>query len=186
MEDRQIVELYLRRNERALAETAEKYGKYCFSIANNILRNAQDAEETVNDTYVGAWNAIPPHRPENLGTFLGKITRRLSIKRWRAGQARKRGGGEMPLVLDELEGCIPSGQDPQRDMELAELSGTLNRFVQSLPKTERTVFVCRYWYLDSIDSIARRQGFTQSKVKSMLSRIRKKLRTYLEREGIDL
>ena len=184
MEDKQIVALYLQRKEQAIDETAAKYGNYCFSIAHNILNNREDAEETVSDTYVGAWNAIPPHRPANLGTFLGKITRRLAIKRWQASRTAKRGGGEMPLVLEELAGCIPADSDPEREMETAELSRILNRFARELPGTERNVFVCRYWYLDSVADIAKRNGFSQSKVKSMLSRIRKKLLTYLEKEGI--
>lgn len=186
MEDKQIVELYLQRKEHAIDETAAKYGNYCFSIANNILGNREDAEETVSDTFVGAWNAIPPHCPGNLGTFLGKITRRLSIKRWRANQTLKRGGGEMALALEELAGCIPAEHDMERDMEAAELSRILNRFVRNLPQTERNVFVCRYWYLDSIQAIAKRYGFSQSKVKSMLSRTRKKLQTHLEKEGITI
>lgn len=186
MEDKQIVELYLRRDERAIDETAKKYGSYCFSIANNILDNYEDTEETVSDTYVAGWHAIPPHRPMNLGTFLGKITRRLAIKRWRANHTLKRGGGEMPLVLEELAGCVPADNDLERELETAELSRILNRFVGQLPKTERTVFVCRYWYLDSIEMIAKRYGFSQSKVKSMLSRTRKKLQTYLEKEGITI
>lgn len=186
MEDKQIVELYLRRNEQAIDQTAKKYGNYCFSIANNILDNYEDAEETVSDTYVGAWNAIPPHRPVNLGTFLGKIARRLAIKRWRMSRTQKRGGGEMPLVLEELSGCIPAESDPEKELEMAELSGVLNRFVRELPQTERNVFVCRYWYMDSIQDIGKRYGFSQSKVKSMLSRTRKKLLTYLNKEGIAL
>ena len=186
MEDKQILELYLRRDERAINETAEKYGNYCFSIANQILNNYEDAEETVSDAYVGAWRSIPPHRPGHLGTYLGKITRRLAIKRWRANRTLKRGGGEIPLVLEELAGCIPADSDPEREMEMAELSRALNRFVGQLPNTERCVFVCRYWYLDSIEMIGKRYGFSQSKVKSMLSRTRKKLQTYLEKEGITL
>ena len=186
MEDKQIVELYLRRDEQAIDRTAEKYGNYCFSIANQILDNHEDAEETVSDAYVACWQAIPPHRPGNLGTFLGKITRRLAIKRWRAGCALKRGGGEVPLVLEELAGCIPAENDLERELETAELSRILNRFVGQLPKAERNVFVCRYWYLDSIEMIGQRYGFSQSKVKSMLSRTRKKLQTYLEKEGIAL
>ncbi len=186
MEDRQIVALYLQRDEQAIEETAAKYGNYCFSIAYNILENTQDAEEAVSDTYVGAWNAIPPHRPGNLGTFLGKITRRLSIKRWRANRTLKRGGGEMTLALEELAGCIPTEQNMERDMETAELGRILNSFVRNLPETERRVFVCRYWYLDPIESISRSFGFSQSKVKSMLSRTRKKLQTYLEKEGIEI
>ena len=186
MEDRQIVALYLQRNEQAIAQTDAKYGKYCFSIAYNILANNEDAEEAVNDTYIGAWNAIPPHQPAILSTFLGKITRRIAIKRWRANRTLKRGGGETALALEELAGCIPAGGNPEDEIETAELSKSLNRFVLTLPQTERHVFVCRYWYLDSIGGIAGRFGFSQSKVKSMLSRTRKKLHTHLVKEGIDL
>lgn len=186
MEDKQIVALYLQRNEQALAETAAKYGKYCFSIANNILENAADTEETVNDAYLGVWAAIPPHRPVMLSTFVGKITRRLAIKRWQMNRAQKRGGGEMELALEELSDCIPSRNTVETAVEAAELSKALNRFVLALPRTERNGFVCRYWYLDSIDAIAQRYNFTQSKVKSMLSRTRKKLYTHLQKEEIDL
>lgn len=186
MEDSQIVALYLKRNERAIEETAEKYGKYCFSIAYNILENKEDAEEAVNDAYIGAWNAIPPHCPAILSTFLGKITRRIAIKRWRENRTLKRGGGETAVALEELSGCIPSEMSVEREMETAQLTGILNRFVLNLPQTERNVFVCRYWYLDSILDIARRFGYSQSKVKSMLSRTRKKLYHNLQKEGIDL
>lgn len=153
MEDKQIVALYLQRNEQALAETAAKYGSYCFCIANNILENAEDAEETVNDAYLGVWAAIPPHRPVVLSTFWGKITRRLAIKRWQMNRTQKRGGGEIALVLEELSDCIPSKSTVETELETAELSKALNRFILTLPQTERNVFVCRYWYLDSISSI---------------------------------
>ena len=186
MEDKQIVALYLQRKEQAIDETAAKYRSYCFSIAYNILANYEDAEEVLSDTYIGAWTAIPPHRPADLATFLGKITRRLAIKRWRADRAKKRGGGELPLVLEELAGCIPAGDDPAQAMETAELGRVLNEFVRTLPETERKVFVCRYWYFDPIRSIGERYGFSQSKVKSMLSRTRKKLLAHLEKEGIPL
>ena len=186
MEDSQIVALYLERSERAIDETAAKYGNYCFSIAKNILGNSEDAEEAVNDTYIGAWNAIPPHRPAILSSFLGKLTRRIAIKRWRKSQAQKRGGGETTLALEELAGCIPAADSPEREMETAELSQVLNRFVQELPQPERNVFLCRYWYLDPIRDIAQRFGFSQSKVKSMLARTRKKLQTHLQKEGIEL
>lgn len=186
MDDRQIVALYYQRSEQALEETAVKYGSYCFSIAYNILENREDAEEAVNDSYIGAWNAIPPHKPANLAAFLGKITRRTAIKRWQRSKAQKRGGGEITLALEELADCIPAGGDAQSRMEETELSRVLNRFVQALPQTERNVFVCRYWYLDPIRAIALRYGFSQSKVKSMLSRTRKKLHNYLQKEGFDL
>ena len=183
MDDKQILDLYFARKEQAIAETAKKYGKYCFSIARNILGNIPDAEETVNDTYIGAWNSIPPHRPGILSTYLGKITRRLALKRWTANRTQKRGGGEVALALEELAGCIPSDFDVESRMETAELTQILNKFVRNLPKAERDVFLCRYWYLDSIEAIARRFDFSQSKVKSMLSRTRKKLCAHLQKEG---
>ena len=183
MDDKQIVDLYFARKEQAIAETAKKYGKYCFSIARNILGNIPDAEETVNDTYMGAWNSIPPHRPAMLSTYLGKITRRLALKRWTANRTQKRGGGEAALALDELAGCIPSDFDVESRMEMAELTQILNKFVRNLSKAERDVFLCRYWYLDSIEAIARRFDFSQSKIKSMLSRTRKKLCAHLQKEG---
>lgn len=186
LEDSQIVSLYFQRNEQAIDETAAKYGKYCFSIVHNILKNTEDAEEAVNDTYIGVWNSIPPHHPAVLSTFLGKIARRTALKRWQKNTAGKRGGGEVALALEELSDCIPAAYSVEQKMETAELSRILNRFVLALPQTERNVFVCRYWYLDSTADIARRFGFSQSKVKSMLSRTRKKLYTYLKKEGIDL
>lgn len=183
MEDRQIVDLYFARREQAIGETAKKYGKYCFCIAWNILRNGSDAEEAVNDTYMGAWNSIPPHRPAMLSTYLGKITRRLALKRWEQNRAQKRGGGEVALALEELAACIPSNYDMESRIEAEELTRILNHFVKNLPQPEGKIFLCRYWYLDSIDAIAQRYGFGQSKVKSMLSRTRKKLRTHLQKEG---
>lgn len=183
MDDKQIVDLYFARKEQAIRETAKKYGKYCFSIAWNILQSNADAEETVNDTYMGAWNSIPPHRPAMLSTYLGKITRRLSLKRWTANRTQKRGSGEAAMALDELAGCIPSDFDVESQIETAELTQILNKFVRNLSKAERDVFLCRYWYLDSIEAIARRFNFSQSKVKSMLSRTRKKLYAHLQKEG---
>ena len=183
MDDKQIVDLYFARSEQAIAETARKYGKYCSSIAQNILGNIPDTEETVNDTYIGAWNSIPPHQPAMLSTYLGKITRRLALKRWAANRTLKRGGGEVSLALEELAGCIPSDFDVESRIEMAELTQILNEFVRNLPQPERNVFLCRYWYLYSIEAIARQQDFSQSKVKSMLSRTRKKLYTHLQKEG---
>ena len=183
MDDRQIIDLYFARQEQAIEETAKKYGKYCFAIARNILQNRSDAEETVNDTYIGAWNSIPPHCPAILSTYLGKITRRLALKRWTANRTQKRGGGETALALEELAGCIPSDFDVESRMEMTELARILNGFVRNLPQPNRNIFLCRYWYLDSIEAIARRYGFSQSKVKSILSRTRKKLYAHLQKEG---
>ena len=184
MEDYSIVNLYWARSENAISETSKKYGNYCYSIAYNILGNVEDADESVNDTYLDAWNNIPPHRPSILSTFLGKITRRISIDKWRGRTAEKRGGGEIVLVLDELSDCIPSNQSVEHEVGAAELSQLIDNFVMSLSPMERRVFICRYWYLDPIADIAQRFGFSESKVKMMLHRQRKNLLNRLEREAL--
>lgn len=186
MEDVQIVDLYFARNEQAITETAAKYGSYLFSIAQNILVNRSDAEETVNDTYMGAWRSIPPHRPNRLSTYLGKITRRCSLEKWKRNHAQKRGGGEVSLALEELADCIPGGESPQVQLEMKELTRLMNRFVKTLPETEQRIFICRYWYLVPVKTIARDFGFSESKVKSMLSRARSKLKICLQKEGIEV
>ena len=183
MDDKSIVDLYWNRSETALSETASKYGGYCYHIAYNILANKEDAEESVSDTYLAAWNAMPPHRPSILATFLGKLTRRLSIDRWRARSAAKRGGGEVILALEELENCVSDTKDMASDYDRKELAGAYNAFLGTLPETERRVFLCRYWYLEPIDSIAAKFGFSRSKVTSMLHRTRGKLRTQIVKEG---
>lgn len=185
MEDSSIVELYWTRSEDAIKETASKYGKYCYTIAYNILTNAEDAKESVNDTYLGAWNSMPPHRPTILSTFLGKITRLVSLKKWRDKNRDKRGGGAVTLALEELEECISVNTAVEDEIITIELAKILNHFVAALPDTERQVFICRYWYLDSIEQISREFYFSRSKVKSMLHRTRAKLLTYLRQEGIE-
>lgn len=184
MEDSCIVELYWERSENAIVETSSKYGNYCYSIAYNILANVEDADEIVNDTYLGAWNSMPPHRPSILSTFLGKITRRISIKKWQEKNAIKRGGGEIVLALDELEDCIASGNNVENEIGAEELAKVIDAFIILLPVTERRVFICRYWYLDSILAICEQFGFSQSKVKSMLHRTRSRLQSYLREEGV--
>lgn len=184
MDDEAIIALYFQRSEEAIAQTDTKYGNYCFSIAHNILTSREDAREAVNDTWLGAWNAIPPHRPNSLSAFLGKITRRISINRYLSARTAKRGGGEMSLALEELSECLPSPMDVEKELEAAELNRMLYAFVRALPETERRVFVLRYWYLESIDNITKRFGFSQSKVKSMLFRTRNKLRKELNKEGV--
>ncbi len=180
MDDELIVQLYWDRSESAISETDRKYGSYCKSIAFNILQNIEDAEESVNDTYMDAWNAMPPHRPSILATFLGKITRRISIDRWRNQTRLKRGGGQIILALEELDECIAGSQNVEKEMERKELAELINFFLDSLPVTERRVFLSRYWYMDSIKDIAQKFGFSQSKVMSMLHRLRKRLRQKLE------
>ena len=183
MDDARIVALYWDRSDEAIPETASKYGSYLTSISQNILASREDAEECVNDTYHDAWNAMPPHRPSILSTFLGKITRRISIDRRRQLTAEKRGGGELTLALEELEDCVSGTGSIENEMERKELARLFNDFLNTLPVTERRVFLCRYWYMDSIQSIAQQFGFSQSKVASMLHRTRAKLRAALEKEG---
>ena len=184
MDDTQIVELYWARKESAIEETEAKYGSYCRSIAGNILNNQDDAEECVNDTWLGAWNSMPPHRPSVLSTFLGKLTRRISIDKWRRTTAKKRGDGQLPLVLAELEDCVSDGKSIEEETERKLLAEIIATFVKSLPETEQKIFLCRYWYMDSVSAIATRFRFSESKVKSMLYRTREKLRTCLEKEGL--
>lgn len=183
MEDTRIVDLYWARSENAIAETSAKYGKYCYSIAFGVLANSEDADEAVNDTYLDAWNAMPPHRPSVLSTFLGKITRRLSIQKWRMKTAEKRGGGETFLSLDELTDCIPSDNTVDREIEASELAKDINEFLRVLSTNERDIFVGRYWFMLPIAEISSKTGFGESKIKMTLSRTRKKLREYLRRKG---
>ena len=184
MEDSQIVDLYWQRSDRAIAETEAKYGRCCRSIANNILHSAEDAEECVSDTWLAAWNAMPDKRPKGLLAFLARITRNFALDRWRSCSRQKRGGGEIPLALDELSECLADGTDVEREIEARELSETVGAFVRSLPETERAVFTARYFCLASVGEIAEKTGFTQSKVKSMLHCTRLRLRDTLREEGL--
>ena len=183
MTDGQLTELYWSRDEQALIVTAEMYGAYCYSIAFGILRDEEDSKESVNDTYMSAWNSIPPHRPAILKTFLGKITRRLSIDRLRKKNAQKR-SGETADILEELSECISSSGDPSAESEKKLLDETINRFVKELRGIEQRVFVCRYWYAKPIREISQQFGFTESKVKAMLMRTRAKLKERLEKEEL--
>ncbi len=175
MDDSSIVKLYFARSEQAIRETDTKYGGYCYSIAYNILANPEDSEESVSDTYLSAWNSIPPRKPIPLAPFLGKIVRHISIDKWRKSSARKRGGGTVSIALEELQECISSGENVEDRYAQKELIARVREFVAKLPETERRVFVCRYWYLDSIGEIAKRFSFSESKVNSMLHRTRVKL-----------
>lgn len=186
MEDRQIVDLYWARSENAISETEIKYGRYCYYIAHNILHNDEDSEECVNDTYLNAWNAMPDHRPNKLSTFLGKITRNLSLNRWELYNAEKRGSGQILLALDELHECIPSTESVDRIVDDLTLAEIFNRFLAALPKEKRTIFMRRYWYLSPIAEIASDYSMSESKVKMSLLRSRKELKQLLEKEGISL
>ena len=179
MEDMDILRLFFERNEQALSETERKYSRLLFGLAYGILHNREDAQECENDTYLAAWNAIPPDRPHSLSAYLAGIVRNISISRFRANHAEKRGGCEVLLSLHELDECLPAPPDG----DTTELTAALNRFLATLGENERAVFICRYWRCDGIGQIARRYGYGQSKVKMMLSRTRVKLRTFLEQEG---
>ena len=184
MEDVEIVELYWKRDEAAIRETDTRYGGYCRAIARNILQNPRDAEEVLNDTYLHAWNSMPPHRPAVLSAFLGKLTRYAALKRWRDARAQKRGGGETALVYEELSDCLRGGESVELRLEGMELARSIDRFLSAQPATARRVFVCRYWYMDSTADTAAQFGFSQSKVKSLLCRTRGKLRNHLIKEGV--
>ena len=183
-EDQKIIDLYWNRSENAITETAVKYGRYCTSIAYGILKSREDAQECVSDAYLMAWNAIPPRRPADLGTYLGKITRNLSIDRLRTRNRDKGGGGEMPLALEELEEVVVGSDSPENEAIRKELAASMNRFLRELTVQERYVFVRRYWYLDSLADIAKNTGFSGSKVASMLFRLRGRLKKQLIKEEL--
>lgn len=183
MEDKDIVELYLQRNEKALEYTKQKYSNYCLSVANRLLRTYEDSEESVNETWLAAWNSIPPHKPECLRTFLGKITRNISLKKIRSESALKRGAKEYELVYEEIENWLVSSECVEIDFDKKELAESINRFLENISETERIVFVRRYWYIQSISEIAEYFSFSESKVKSLLFRIRKKLYKQLKKEN---
>lgn len=183
MQDDQIVELYIARDQRAVTETELKYGVYCLQVANNILRDQQDSEEAVNDTWLRAWNSIPPQRPEILKLFLAKITRNLAFSRYRARTAEKRGGGEMLLALEELSDCVGSDDRPESALEMRELTGAIQRFLETAQPRDRHIFIRRYFFVDTTADIARRYGLKESNVLMILTRIRKKLKTHLIKEG---
>ncbi|MBR2913594.1 MAG: RNA polymerase sigma factor [Oscillospiraceae bacterium] len=183
MEDQQIIELYFQRDEAAIAESKIKYGAYCTTIAGNILHRTEDAEECVNDTWLRAWNVIPPQRPVRLAVFLGRITRNLAIDRYRHDRRQKNGGGQVPLCLEELSECVGEEHPITDRIALREL---LQQFLTGLSEKQRTIFLLRYWYLLPVDEIAGRCCSSEGAVKMQLHRTRTKLRTFLEKEGFDI
>ncbi|MBQ8001071.1 MAG: sigma-70 family RNA polymerase sigma factor [Ruminococcus sp.] len=186
MEDKEIIELYLMRSESAINETADKYGAYCHTIAYNILQNNSDTEEAVSDTYMSAWNSIPPHIPHCFRAFIGSIARNISLKKYRFLNTQMRGEGQVSLALEELSECISSSKTVESEVDNTELANHLNKFLSDLKGLDRKIFVKRYWYLYSVSDIAKDMGFSESKVKSNLHRTRKKLRIYLEKEGVNI
>ena len=183
MDDKKIVDLYWHRDESAIKETKLKYGRFCYSIAYRILENKEDADECENDTYLKVWRTVPPKRPEILKTYLGLISRTLSLDKRRRKNAQKR-GGETELSLSELEQCVPENKSVSDAVETTELARMISVFLENLPKTECDVFLCRYWYFYSIKEIADRFGFGVSKVKMMLFQTWESLKELLEKEGV--
>ena len=184
MQDERIVELYFQRSEEAVKETEKKYGRYCHRIAFNILHSDADSEECVNDTYLRAWNGIPPANPTRLAAFLGKITRRLALNRYEKFSAQKRGGNNVTAALDELSECIPDASASKDITQELVITEALNKFLESLPEQSRIIFIRRYWYLSPIKDIAHDYSMGESKVKMILLRSRNELKKLLEEEGI--
>jgi len=186
MTDYEIIELYLKRDEQAIIESQNTYGAYCYKIADNILHNHEDSEECVNDTWLRTWNLVPPQRPNYLSLFLGKITRNVSFDCWRKKHTKKREQQEMNLVLEELEECIPASMDVEQEILTQELGKIINQFLGGLKQKDREIFLCRYYYVESISNIAVRYGIKESYVLVILSRVRKKLERFLQKEGYQL
>jgi len=184
MDDQMILDLYFDRRESALDETKLKYGKRLYLTAMNILHSNEDAEECVNDALLKAWELIPPTRPESLGAYLAKIARNIAINKWEANNALKRGGGEMTLLLSELEDSLPASGTTEDTFETAIVTDAINSFLNTLESATRTVFVLRYFHGDSISEISSKFKVSESKIKSVLFRLRKRLKVFLEKEGV--
>lgn len=183
MEDAQIIRLYLDRNEDAISHTKDKYGSLCYKISYNILFSEPDCEECVNDTYLAAWDSIPPNVPDILSAFLAKITRRLSISRLRLITAKKR-SADTTIPFEELCDCLSAKGEVYEAIEAEELKSIIERFLKAQSNNDRNIFICRYFFCDSIAEISQRFHFSQSKVKTTLFRTRKKLKEYLIKEGV--
>ena len=183
MEDEKIVSLYWQRSENAIRETEIKYDRYLTKIAQNILNNLEDSRESVNDTYLAAWNSMPPHRPAVLSTYLGKITRRLSIDCFRTRNRDKRRESQYALSLDELGDCVSAGNTTDEIVNVKLLADTIGIFLRLQPEDARNAFIGRYYYLDSLREVAAYCGMTESRCKMLLYRTRIALKEYLEQEG---
>ena len=183
MEDNLIVELYFERDERAIAETNKKYGKYCFSVANNILSNEQDSEECINDTWNRAWNAMPPQRPNNLKLFLAKLVRNLALDKIKHSTREKRGKNNLNIALDEISEIISDASNIEDYIESKEFMISVNLFLKELPMRDCNIFVSRYFYLETVEQISNKYALTPSNVNKILSRTRIKLKEFLKKEG---
>ena len=183
MQDEKIIELYFERDERAIEETAAKYENYLFKIAMNVLSEPEDSRECVNDSYFAAWESIPPARPERLSSYLGKITRRISIGRYRYKHRDKRKESEYAVSLDELGECISPSGSPEATVEINLLSDSISRFLHTQPKDRQMLFIMRYYFLDSLSDAAEHCGISENKAKKILFGMRSNLRDHLIKEG---
>lgn len=184
MEQQAILTSLYERKESAISRMAQAYGPYCAAIARNVLDNPEDVEEILNDTWLRAWNSIPPANPANLKLYLARITRNLTFDRFRTQSREKRGGGEIPLALDELSECIGTAANPEAIVEAGELRQSLNHFLSTLPQRDRQIFLLRYFHLQSAEAIARRYAIRPDHVRTILSRTRKKLKHHFIKEGL--
>jgi RNA polymerase sigma factor (sigma-70 family) len=185
MEDEQIIGLYWQRDERAIEETSRKYGAFCMSLARSILSVREDAEECVADTWTRAWNAIPPEKPASFRAWLGRVVRNLSISRWRLERAQKRSPGAESL-LSELEDCVPASGSVERTAEARELSELISRWLDGLSRDDRTLFLRRYWYGQTLGELAAECGVRPERLAQRMFRLRGKLRAALEKEGVSV
>ena len=185
-DDAMIVKLFWDRDEKALTEASKSYGRFCSSIAGNILDNEQDVEECVNDTFLSAWNSIPPQKPSVLAPYLGRITRNLAINRYKKNHAEKRGGGSAELILEELQEVIPGGIPADSELLRKEMLEVISRFLSSLSPDKRKIFVRRYWYADPLSKISSATGLSENHIAVSLSRMRKTLHKLLQEGGFDL
>ena len=185
MEDLQIINLYFKRDEAAISETETKYGAFCHRIALNILSINADADECVNDAYLQAWNSIPPHKPDKLGAWLGKVVRNIAFDLWKKNHRQKRYAG-IEQLLNEFEDCIPSPATVERQIEEQELTEVINTWLASLPQNDRIIFVRRYWYGETVNTLAQESGTSPANMAKKMYRLRQKLKSKLEKEGYSL
>ena len=186
MDDNAIIDLYFARDQEAVEATSREYGAYCTAIAVKILDDRGAAEECVNDTWLKCWQSIPPQRPKSLKSFAGRIARNLALSALRAESAQKRGGGQVQLALDELSEVVSGGDTPEGALDRKAFRAALDGFLAGLPERNRNLFLRRYWYLDSVEALAKRYAMSKTQVTTTLHRLRQKLRVHLEQEGFEL
>ncbi len=186
MEDKEIIARFFARDEGAVQAAQQRYGAYCAAVAKNILQDPGAAEECVNDAWLKCWQTIPPQRPASLKGYAGRIVRNLALSALRAEKAQKRGGGQAQLALDELSEVVSGGDTPEGALDRQAFRSALDGFFAGLPENHRNLFLRRYWYLDSVEQLAKRFGMSKTQVTTTLHRLRQKLRVHLQQEGFEL